>query len=1504
MDGDMSQLDAISDMLHDLRLRGVEFRLENGRIRLHGPENALTNEVTRSIQKRKADIIEFLSEVAESSSSELALVPAHGSALPPLSRAQQRLWFVEQMAPNAGLHHMPFAIGAHGELDLPALKAALAAIVERHSVLRSRIRTPNGEPIQEIVDDCIVPFHTVERPGCKPDDAEIREFLRQEMRRPFDLTSEPPLRVTLLRFAADRHLFLFTLHHICADGASMEIFFAELVAAYRRIKGEAVEAPAALPVQYTDFAAWQRQEPLQKSLAFWTSNLENLPATRLATDFPRPAVHEGRAGYHQIELSAETCGQLRELARRERSTLFATLFTAFDILLSRYCGQNDLVVGTPFANRRHPETEGLIGLFVNPLPVRVKLSPFEGFARNLQRVQKALWSAYEHQHVPFERLVEELQPERDPSLSPLFQLKFQLDQKLTSTVELPGMELRRLDIRDGTAPLDLSLNLQEEGEIVKGAFVYDAALFHARTIADLADRFTILLAEMLAKPDEPICSLHLLSEPERQRQLFDWNDTRTPYDTERRFHELFEEQVAARPDETAILYAGDDDVESWSFDRLNRKANQIAHCLRSRGVLPETVVAIALDRGPEMVAAWLGVLKAGGAWLPLDPAYPAERLEYMFADSGAKLVLTTSDKNLSDSAERIDLDVDWPDRESTANPVNVSSPNHLAYVIYTSGSTGKPKGVLVEHAGLVNLAQDKIRVCGVRPGDCVLQFFSFSFDASIPELIMSLGAGARLLLLPAEEALPGPQLASQMRRHRVTHITITPSALTSLPSEDFPDLRMVLVGGEAPTPDLIERWGSDRLFVNAYGPTETTVNASMVACDGESADAVVSPSANKQLYVLDENMEAVPVGMPGELFIGGLGLARGYKGRPALTAERFLPDPFRCGGEVIYRTGDRARQLADGRIRLLGRIDSQVKIRGFRIEPGEIESAILSHPDIAAAAVVIREDSPGEKRINAFCVAREGRVLGVAALGSWLATKLPRYMAPDNLAFLESLPLTVNGKVDLAALPQIDRTDRAAGRAPETPTEQKIAAVFEDVLGIGDVSASDDFFQLGGHSLLATRLCAHARTQFGMEIAVLDLFRAPTVEGLAARLDAGSGKPSGDGEEFLAGDIRLDDDIVPHAVRRGEHPPRNILLTGATGFFGVFILAELLRAPARKVWCLLRGRDADDRLKAALERHGLWNDCFRERIRIVEGDLAAPGLGVSAETQDELCREIDAIVHNGAQVHHLHPYEAMRAANVSSVREVLRLASRSGCFVHYVSSISALTRPDDSETLLESSPIDSFPPPSGGYNRSKWAGEHLATEAVRRGMPVTIHRPGAISGDTINGTFNEADILCRLMQGYLRSGIAPARDVPLQLLPVDHGARILTEIVDSPESAGQTYHLLHSGQVSSALLFDACRQEGMAIRRVNGEEWQAHVSRIARDEPDHPLYPLVGLLERSDRSGGRVQSSAVPMVDCRAMRMAAAKASRSEPRLDADLFRIYLRAFTRSGALSLSAPVS
>ncbi|MGB3300746.1 MAG: amino acid adenylation domain-containing protein, partial [Phormidesmis sp.] len=1110
-----SNLQNIETFLAALSRQDVKLWMDGDRLRCSGPDAVLTEDFNAQLKARKLEIIAFLqqSQSAQGVQSRSEITPTQRPENIPLSFAQQRLWFLHQMQTESAVYNLPMAIRVEGFLDLEAFAQSLNNIVRRHEVLRTRFITVAGQPAQVVEAATPIDIEQKDLQACDNPEAAVRQAAIEAAQKPFDLSHDQLLRVILLKLENTTSVILFTVHHIIADAWSQEILIHELATFYRAaLIGKPATLPP-LPVQYADFSIWQRNwlqgEVFNRQLDYWRNQLDaNQPILQLPTDRGRSRLQTYRGAVEQFSLSKQLSEQLRDLGQQSSATLFMTLLSAFKVLLYRYTGQTDLTVGTPIANRHRAEVEGLIGLFVNTLVLRSRLNPHESFKTLLDQIKATTWAAYDHQDLPFEQLVEALQPERDLSYSPLFQVKFRLENQSNKTLDLPGLTFQRLPQSVITAKLDLSVDLYETAEGIVGGFEYNRDLFDPETIQRMVGHFKRLLTSIVAHPQRPIAELAMLTEGEQQ-QVATWNDTQKPYRQDCCFHHLFEEQVLRYPDAIALLFDDNAAIQQLTYTELNHRSNQLAHHLQSLGVGPETIVGICVARSHHMIIALLAVLKAGGAYLPLDPTYPADRLAYMLEDAEVSILLTQSHLPLTTNAQRIDLDTDWPHHQAPTNPQSPVEPDNLAYLIYTSGSIGNPKGVLVPHSGLVNLTEDKIRVCKVRPGDCILQFFSFSFDASIPEIIMALASGSKLLLAPATTLLPGPGLSDLIARHQVTHITLTPSALTRVPYQPFPHLRMVLVGGEAPSPELIETWSQNRLFINAYGPTETTVNASMVPCgNGHPIEPTLRPSTNKQLYVLDNNLQQLPIGGIGELHIGGIGIARGYHHRPTQTAERFIPNPFTPSPAPLYKTGDLATYLPDGRIKILGRIDTQTKIRGFRIELGEVERTLRAHPQIKTVVATVREDTPGDKRLVAYAVPTAAAIATAKeaqatppVIRQFVAETLPQYMVPSIFMWLPALPLTPNGKVDTKSLPMPVAISSQAKIAPRSEAEKSLAQIFSQVLSTESVGVYDDFFELGGHSLLATQLVAQLLKVFEVEITVIDLFEAPTVATLAQRIE-------------------------------------------------------------------------------------------------------------------------------------------------------------------------------------------------------------------------------------------------------------------------------------------------------------------------------------------------------------------------------------------------------------------
>jgi amino acid adenylation domain-containing protein len=1046
---------------------------------------------------------------------------------PPLSFAQQRLWFLEQFQPGTPAYNIPAAVPLSGSLDPGVLRRSVNEIVRRHQGLRTTFAVREGEPVQVIAPVLEIPLPVIDLESVLASERQeqVARVAAEEARRPFDLARGPLLRTVLLRLGPAEHVLLLTMHHIASDGWSMGVFFRELTALYEAFAAGRASPLPELPVQYADFAVWQRRwlqgEVLEQHLSYWQEQLRGAPEVlELPADRPRPPVQTFGGAIHSFNLGRPLTEGLEAFSQRQRVTLFMTLLAGFKALLFRYTGQADLVVGTPIANRTRAELEGLIGFFVNTLVLRTDLSGDPTFLELLGRVREVTLGAYAHQDLPFEKLVEELQPERNLSHNPLFQVMFVFQQASLGGSPAPASapsldpEPQAPPVLTGTAKFDLTLSMAETSHGLAGALEYNTDLFDEDTMARMAGHLITLLEGAAADPSRPISRLPLLTEQEH-RQLLEWNDTKAPFPEDRCIHELFEAQVERTPEATAVVF----EDQALTYAELDRRANQVAHYLRALGVGPEARVGLFLERSLQLVVALLGVLKAGGAYVPLDPAYPRERLAFMLADAQAKVLLTQEEmaSRLPESPQRVVVLDETQDRTAIArcsedNPPPLTGPDNLAYVIYTSGSTGRPKGIGMGHRAITNLLEWQVRQTPLKAGAKTLQFMSLSFDVSFEEITATLASGGTLVMIEDGLRRDFARLVDLIEALGVARIFVPPVALQSiaevlLDAHQLLKLKHVISGGEqlrmTPAIERLFRQKPQCELHNEYGPTETHFTTACKVTQGEEwpvLPPIGRPIANTQVYLLDRYLEQVPIGIPGELHAGGICLARGYVNRPGQTAERFIPSPFGRPGERLYKTGDLARYLPDGNIEYLGRIDHQVKIRGFRVELGEIETALTQHPAVREAVVVLRQQIPGDKWLVAYLVAEPGQSPRMTKLRRYLQERLPDYMVPSSFMLLEALPLSPNGKVDRAALPSPDRSRpelEEAFVAPRGPVEEVLAGIWAELLGVDQVGVHDNFFELGGHSLLATQLLSRIRDAFQVELPLRLLFECPTVAEIA-----------------------------------------------------------------------------------------------------------------------------------------------------------------------------------------------------------------------------------------------------------------------------------------------------------------------------------------------------------------------------------------------------------------------
>jgi amino acid adenylation domain-containing protein len=1073
----------------------------------------------------------------------------------PLSFAQQRLWFLDQMYPASPVYHVPLAMRLSGTLDVLKLQRSLRMIVARHGSLRTTFLLQDGQPVQRVAGAQEVPLLLLDLKALPAETRldHARRLATAETQRLFDLARGPLMRATLLWVAPHEYLAVLTMHHIVADGWSLGVLVRELGVLYAAAAGTVPVLPE-LPIQYADYAIWQRQwlrgAVLEGQLAYWRQQLDDLPVLQLTTDYPRPPSTTFRGARQHLALSPALCAELEMLSRRTGVTLFMTLLAAWQVLLSRYSSQEDIVVGTPIANRTHGATEQLIGFFTNTLVLRTDVSGHPSFRELLSRVRTVCLDAYAHQEVPFEQVVEAVQPERELDRHPLFEVMFILQNTPLASLELPGVTLHPLEIESTTTKFDLVLSLGETANGLEGTAEYSTDLFAPTTIKRMLRDFQTLLGGIVADPDQAITDLPLLTAAELQLLLVDWNGAagappQVPY-----VHQLFAAQVARTPDVVAVIFDGSGvGPEQLTYRELDARANRLAWHLRTLGVGPEARVGICTDRSLDMVIGLLGILKAGAAYVPLDPAYPAERLAFMLEDAHMPVLLTQRrlvGRLPGHEARVICLDTDWATvaRAPAEHLDTITSADNLIYVLYTSGSTGRPKGVAMSHRSLVNMLMWQLD--SLSPGAArTLQFASFSFDVAFQEIFSAWCAGGTLVLITEDERHDTTELLRALARQAVERLFLPFVALQHLAeligtSGGLPaHLREIITAGEQLriTPAIANMCSAlpNCVLHNHYGPTESHAATSFTLTDSPRDWPVLPPIGrpitNTRIYLLDRHWQLTPLGVPGELYIAGVSLARGYLHRPELTAERFLPNPFSAGREQmadgrldnptigyrLYRTGDLARYRLDGNLEFLGRIDHQVKIRGFRVELGEIAAVLGQHPQLREAVVLAREDLPGNKRLVAYVVTSDEVHLTssqdsslvsdhpslAGELRAFLREKLPDYMIPDAFVSLSALPLTPNGKLDRRALPvptptRLDLTSPFTG--PQTPVQELLATLWADLLGVEHVGIHDNFFELGGHSLLATRLVTRIRAVFTVELPLRTLFEAPTIAALAARI--------------------------------------------------------------------------------------------------------------------------------------------------------------------------------------------------------------------------------------------------------------------------------------------------------------------------------------------------------------------------------------------------------------------
>ena len=1552
----------IEEFLLDISRLDIKLWVADGRLRCNAPKGSLTSEIRDQLSDRKPEIIDFLQQIKVNSNSSFeSISPVSRNQDLPLSFAQQRLWFLYQLEGENSTYNLPLTLEITGNLNITALEQAIREILQRHEILRTHIVIANEQPIQ-VINPKInfnLPLTDLQSLPSTSKLTTVKQLATQEGDKPFELIKGSLVRFHLWKLSEQSHVLLINMHHIVSDGWSMGIFIQELSGFYQSLishnaSNNVSQILPKLPIQYGDFAVWQQQylqgEILEKQLNYWKQQLADAPPLlELPTDHPRPAVQSFRGGVIEFQLDSDLSTKLKTLSQKSGATLFMTMLAAFVILLFRYSGQDDICIGSPVANRNRKEIEPLIGFFVNTLVLRFKLGENPSFSDLLNQVGKVAADAQTHQDVPFEQVVEELKPERNLSYSPLFQVLFDLQYDSMDQLNFPGLTVNPLQTEIVTSKFDLSLVIEDKGNCLRGWWEYSSDLFNVDTINRMTGHFQTLLTAIVENPQAPIGNLPLLTQTEQHQLLIEWNSTSGDFPHDKCIHELFESQVKRTPKTIALEFG----CETLTYEQLNSRANQLADYLIALGVKPDMLVGLCVERSVDMIVGLLAILKAGGAYLPLDPKYPPERLAHMVDDSGLSVLLTQQKLvNLlpESGANVICLDTESTYSLSIKNTVSTEvKPNHLAYIIYTSGSTGKPKGVMISHRSVVNHATSAIAEYGLTNNDRVLQFASFSFDVAAEEIFPTLLTGGTLVMRPREMFSSFTDFSTFIEQKNLTVLNLpTPywqewvleisQGKSKVPNQ----LRLLVTGSEGVLPERLALWQQlveDRvMWVNAYGPTEATITATVYKPQGLSnhnytnSVSIGRPIGNTQTYILDKHLQPVPIGVPGELHIGGMGLSSGYLNLPELTEQKFIINPFNKSKvksqkskleekqqklpiTKLYKTGDKARYLPDGNIEFLGRIDNQVKIRGFRIELGEIEALLAENSLVRASAVIVREDQPGNKQIVAYIVPNnQPSIQNLKStiqnqLRGFLKQKLPDYMLPSRFVILEELPLTPNDKVNRRALPipSISPSDNLVN--PRTDTEKTIAQIWSDILGIKVRSINDNFFELGGHSLRATQVISRLRETWKLDLPLRYLFEEPTIAGLAELIDKNIGqnnyvKISTDTEEYFRKDAVLDPNIQPQKLAFDYiSQPINILLTGATGFVGAYLLNELLEKTKANIYCLVRAQNleqATQKLENKLKHYSVWDVTKNNRIIPIVGDLSKQLLGLSPSQFQHLADQIDIIYHNGAWINTIYPYSVLKPSNVLGTQEILRLASEIKLKpVHYISTTSVFSpiAYAQNKYILESEALDKTEGLENGYCQSKWVAEKLVMEARERGLPVSIYRLARVTGHSQTGICNTEDLFCRLIKGCIQMGIAPEMDAVLDnLTPVDYVSKAIIHLSQQKESLGKAFHLLNPDSTPMNELFKLIPALGYPLEQVSYQKWIEQLIKESQLDTDNVLKPLLPIYSQNTTES--TESIPEPEFGLTNTHQGLAGTDIICPAMQQTLLEIYFSYFIKSGYLT------
>lgn len=1465
--------------------------------------------------------------LAALSSAEFAGLPYPPSIIEdiyPLTPLQAGLLFHTLMLPGSGIYIMQDSFSLAGQIDVAVFQAAWQRVVDRHTILRTSIFWAcAGQPHQIVHRKAVLPFEYFDWGGYGEQEQEARlaALREKELREGFDLGQPPLMRIRLIHFGADRYHCIRSYHHILMDAWCDSLILSDFKHCYYALL-RAKSLPKAPSKSYRDYVAWLQRQDAAQAERFWRTYLEGFTEpTPLVVDCQEGAVLHGgeEVGDVATRLSAEDTAELHALARRHRLTPNTFAQVAWALLLARYSGRRDVLFGVTVAGRpgNLPGIEEVIGLFINTLPLRISVQPNWTVLHLLQVVLRQNLELRQYEYAP---LVDIQAWSELPKGIPMFQHLFVFENAPVDSALIANTDdLSITEVLDRTHTNYPITVMAVPGECLHLQITYERARFKPEVAQRLVEHYRSVLEQMIRAPLARLGDLSLLMVAEQDRILSEWNRTDREFEGPGDFVARFKRQVALTPDRAAVSCGP---VRS-SYAELDQRSEHIAAGLCARGVGPETIVGLLEERGIDFLAMILGVFKAGAAYLPLEPDYPDGRILDIVHGSGAALLIVGATHRyrmeaLFGVSSRPEI-ATCPELESVrpvSNGMGRGGDRNLAYIIYTSGSTGTPKGAMVERRGMLNNLLTKLPAMALTDADIIAQTASQCFDISVWQFLTALLCGAEVRIYPDEVARHPERLLRALAEDGVTILESVPSLIRAMLDFDgvaLPRLRWLLPTGEAFPPEVCRLW-MDRYphvgLLNAYGPAECSDDVSYhqigeVPDSGLASMPIGRPVDNMRIYLLDPWLNPVPVGVPGELCLAGIGVGRGYLGRPDLTAAAFLPNPFaEANGQRLYRTGDLARYRTDGVIEYLDRIDHQVKIRGFRIELGEIEARLHAHPEVREAAVVVREDLPGGKTLVAYVAANTNGVPDRTVLQAFLADSLPSYMVPAVFVFLDRLPLNRNGKIDRKALPAPCGENLPERRytAPRNSTEAELAVVWQELLGISRIGMEDDFFELGGHSLLAIQLLFQIRKRFSVELPMRGIFDHPTLAAQAESIRHGGKVEDDEPVPDLEQEARLDLQFPAEAVTGSGTTPGSVFLTGANGFLGIHLLLETLEQTRAEVWCLVRAADPGqgwERLRTAAQQYGLDVNGYSERIHTVCGDLSKPFLGLTDQDFFTLAGRAEAIIHAGAILSDVQPYRALKPVNVGGTHEVLRLAGMGKAKpLHYISTVSIFgdALATDPHGFHESDFPVSTEELRDGYDQSKWVAEALVRQARERGLPVNIYRPSHIAGHSRSGAWNTSDFISRMIKGCIDLHVAPSEDYPVNLVPVDYVGRAVVSFLTSGEGLGQTLHLTHWQPLSSRFLFDWISANGYPLARRSYPEWAAAVCTAIKDSSAHPLYEFLPILEQEKSLSGALPEP--QCFDCSTTRRILEGSGISCPAIDDALLRTYFSAFQASGFLS------